>query len=183
MQRFLVAFISQDGQTEKIAHHIARKLEDAGSLVRLIDVGARETEAGADDCDAVIIAGSMQRGRFDAKLSSFIMRHGEALRRCPSAFVSVSLMAASHEPSERAAVDEIVQNFLAELGWKPDEVCHCAGAISDRRLGFIERTALHAVLDGGSDERPVVTEKELTDWVALDGFVRGFAARAASPQP
>jgi menaquinone-dependent protoporphyrinogen oxidase len=183
MQRYLVAYVSREGQTEKIAHHVARQLEDCDALVRLIDVKAHETEAGADDCDAVIIAGSVHRARFDPELSAFIMRHGPALRRCPSAFLPVSLSAASHEPSDRAAIDEVVQNYLAELGWKPDEVFHVAGAVHDRQLNLLERTALHAILNMKGVEPHPSGDTELTDWTALDEFLRGFRERVKAQQP
>jgi menaquinone-dependent protoporphyrinogen oxidase len=180
MPRYLVAFVSREGQTEKIAHHVARCIEDDGSLVRLIDIRAHESEVGADDYDAMMIAGSVHRGDFEPELSAFIMRHGEALRRCPSAFLPVSLSAASHEESERAAVDEIAQRFLAELGWKPDAIHHAAGAVHDRRLNPLERAVLHAIVDAKGIERHPSGDTELTDWSALDAFVRSFEALVQS---
>ncbi len=174
MQRYLVAYVTREGQTGKVAHHVARQLEDGGSLVRLIDVKTRESEAGADDCDAMVIAGSVHIGRFDPDLAAFIMRHGAALRRCPSAFLAVSLSAASHEPSERAAIDEIVQRYVAELGWRPDLVHHAAGAVHDRQLNVLERAVLHAIVDSKGVERHPSGDTELTDWAALDAFVRSF---------
>lgn len=176
MPRYLVAFVSREAQTEKIAHHVARRIEDDGSLVRLIDIAARESEAGADDCDAILIAGSVHLGKFDQPLSAFIIRHGEALRRCPSAFLPVSLSAASHEETERAAVDEIAQRFVAELGWRPDAVYHVAGAIHDRRLNPPERVVLHAIADSKGVERHPSGDTEFTDWGALDAFVQSFEA-------
>lgn len=180
MQRYLVAFVSREGQTEKIAHHIARRIEDDGSLVRLIDVRARETEAGADDCDGMLIAGSVHRGRFDPELSAFILRHGGALRRCPSAFLPVSLSAASHEDTERAAVDEIAQGYLAALGWAPDVVHHVAGAVHDRQLNAFERMVIHTIVDSKGVERQPSGDTELTDWTALDAFIRSFEALVRS---
>ncbi|MCL4764710.1 MAG: hypothetical protein KJZ80_00575 [Hyphomicrobiaceae bacterium] len=180
MQRYLVAFVTREGQTGKIAHHVARRIEDDGSLVRLIDIRARESEAGADDCDAMVIAGSVHRGRFEPELAPFIMRHGEALRRSPSAFLAVSLSAASHEESERAAIDEIVQGHLAEVGWMPDLVHHAAGAVHDRQLNVIERAVLHAIVDSKGVERHPSGDTELTDWAALDAFVRSFEALTRS---
>lgn len=180
LQRYLVAFVSREGQTEKVAHHIARRIEDDGSLVRLIDVRAHETEAGADDCDGMVITGSMHRGRFDPELSAFIMRHSEALRRCPSAFLPVSLSAASHEESERSAVDEIAQSYLAELGWMPDVVYHVAGAVHDRQLNAFERMVIHAIVDSKGVERHPSGDTELTDWAALDAFIRSFEALTRS---
>ncbi|MGE8942164.1 flavodoxin domain-containing protein [Leptospira interrogans] len=182
MQRFLVAFAARDAQTEKIGHHIARKLEDARFLVRLIDIRSNETEAGADDCDAVILAGSAYRRQFDPSLGPFIMRHGAALRSCPSAFAPISLAAASHDPSERAAIDEVVQDFLGQVGWKPDEVFHVAGAIEEPQSGLLDGSVLAALFepDAGSADRDTARETELTDWPALDGFIRAFSVRVAS---
>jgi len=180
MPRYLIAFASREGQTEKIAHHIARQLEDHGALVRLIDIKANEPEVGADDYDSMVIAGSVHLGRYDGELSGFVMRHGEALRRCPSAFLSVSLSAASHEESERSAIDEIAQKFLAEHGWKPDILLHVAGAVHDRQLNPIERIVLHAIVDSKGVERHPSGDTELTDWGGLDRFVRELETLVAA---
>ena len=183
MQRFLVAFAALDGQTDKIAHHIARKLEDARFLVRLIDMSAGETEAGADSCDAVILAASAYRQHFDSGLSAFILRHGEVLRRCPSAFVPVSLAAASHDPAEKSAIDEVARQFLSQVGWAPDEVFHVAGAIGERSSSLLNGTVLEALFEPVTDEPESPRELELTDWDALDKFVRGFGAHVAATTP
>lgn len=180
MLRYLVAYASREGQTEKVAHHVARRLEDDGQLVRLIDIKAHETEAGADECDAMLIAGSIHLGQFDTDLADFVMRHGEALRRCPSAFLPVSLSAASHEQSERNAVDEIARRFVAEHGWAPDVIYHVAGAIHDRELNYAERTVLHAIAEMKGVERDSSGNTEFTDWSALDEFVRSFEALVQS---
>ena len=59
MKRILVAFASREGQTEKIAHHIARRIEDKGLATRLVNLNKGSSDEGADDCDAVILAGSI----------------------------------------------------------------------------------------------------------------------------
>ena len=144
MRRILVAFASREGQTEKIAHHIARRLEDAGHLTRLIDLKAGETEAGADDCDAAILAGAIHRGHHEQALARFIMRHAPALRRGHSAFLSVSVSAGSHNRADLQAVDEVVQGFLYELGWHPDCIEHVAGARARASRRSAGRGARHA---------------------------------------
>jgi menaquinone-dependent protoporphyrinogen oxidase len=177
MHRILVAFASREGQTGRIARHIAHQIEHRRLLARVVDIMAGETEAGADDCDAAIVAGSVHRGRYDPALASFVMRHAPALRRVPSAFLSVSLSAASAVPHERAAIDEIAQRFLAEAGWVPDGVLHVAGAVQDRTINVLERFALQTILkQHGVEPRPS-GETELTDWAALDAFVRDFLSR------
>jgi menaquinone-dependent protoporphyrinogen oxidase len=185
MHRILVAFTSREGKTGHIAHHIARQIENKKLLTRVVDVSAGETEAGADDCDAAIIAGSVHRGRYDAALTGFVMRHGPALRRVPSAFLSISLSAASDEPNERAAIDELAQRFLAEAGWAPETVVHVAGAVHDRSIGVLERFALHTILWQHAVEPSPAGDTDLTDWAALDSFVRDFLSRlpAAASAP
>jgi menaquinone-dependent protoporphyrinogen oxidase len=180
MHRILVAFASREGQTDHIAHHIARQIENNKLLTRLVDVRAGETEAGADDCDAAIVAGSVHRGHYDPALASFVMRHAPALRRVPSAFLSISLSAVSLEPTERAAVDEIAQRFLAEVGWAPETVLHVAGAVHDRSLNVMERFVLHTILRQHEVEPRPTGDTELTDWPAIDAFVRRFLARLAA---
>lgn len=182
MRRVLVAFTSQEGQTHHIAHHVARKLEDKGFLVRLIDILEEETEAGADDCEAMILAGSIHRGSYHHALSSFIMRHGPSLRAVPSAFLSVSLSAASDESNERAAIDEISNRFLAENGWSPERVQQVAGALHDRELNFVERQVLHKIIDSKGVVRHPSGNTEFTDWTELDRFVFEFAQLVPPPR-
>jgi menaquinone-dependent protoporphyrinogen oxidase len=181
MRRVLVAFTSQEGQTHHIAHHVARQLEDKGFLVRLIDILEKETEAGADDCEAVILASSIHRGSYHHAMSSFIMRHGPRLRAVPSAFLSVSLSAASDEADEQAAIDEISRKFLAENGWAPERVKQVAGALHDRELGFVERQVLHGILDSKGVARHPSGNTEFTDWSDLDKFLAEFAPLVPAP--
>lgn len=184
MPRVLVAFASHQGQTEKIAHHLARQLEDRRCTVRLVDLIAvgrgAESDAGCDDCDGAIIAASLHIGRFDAALAGFLMRHGPAIGRKPSAFLTVSLSAASADDGERRAVEEIAQTFLAETGWLPEHVLQVAGAIHDRALGPLERFTLHAIADAHGVARHPSGDTEFTDWTALDAFTRTFAVEIAA---
>lgn len=177
MARVLVAFASKEGHTELIAHHMARKLEDGGHVTRLINLTRHDGEAGADDYDASIIAASIHRGSFAPEVQSFLMRHGPAVREHVSAFLTVSLTAASLDESEIAALKEIADRFLSEAGWQPDFVEHVAGAVYDRQLSVIERTVLHAIMRQHHEEPEPSGTTVLTDWVRLDRFVGEFAAR------
>lgn len=176
MARVLVAYASTEGQTEHIAHHVARKLEDAGHVTRLIGLSSCEGEAGADDYDASILASSIHRGRFAPELTSFLMRHGPAIRAHRSAFLTVSLSAASQDEKERAGLREVTDRFLFESGWQPDFVEHVAGAVHDRLLSVFERAVLHAVVRQHGEELDPTGNTEFTDWPRLDTFVKSFEA-------
>lgn len=180
MIRVLVAYVSREGQTDKIAHHVARRLEDLGHLTRLIDIRSGDSEAGADDCDAAILAASLHLSRHDPGLTRFILRHIDMLRRVPSAFISVSLTAASRDAHELAALDEVVRSYLHDVGWQPDQVELVAGAVHDRQLNPLERLVLHRIVDAHGVERHPSGDTELTDWARLDAAVDGFAAACRS---
>lgn len=179
MTRFLVAFASAEGQTEKIAHHVARRLENLGHLTRLIDLRAGDSGVGADEWDAAILAGSLHRSQHAAELTDFIARHIAALQRMPSAFMSVSLTAASHDPEELRVLGEVVRTYLDDAGWKPTRVVLVAGAVHDRELGPIERLVLHRIVDAHGVERHPSGNTELTDWGRLDEAIAQFAAETA----
>lgn len=181
MTRFLVAFASSEGQTKKIAHHVARRLEDLGHLTRLVDVMSGESEAGADDCDAAILAGSLHRSQHAPELTAFIARHLAALQAMPSAFFSVSLTAASHDPGELEALVRVVQAYLKQVGWKPGRVELVAGAVHDRELGPIERLVLHRIVDAHGVERHPSGHTELTDWKRLDEVIGQLADESLRP--
>lgn len=176
MKRILVAYASREGQTEKIAHHIARRIEDKGLVTRLINLMQGPPEAGADECDGAILAASVHRGRHDQELSAFIMRHAPALRGMPSAFVCVSLSAASMHAHDRSAIDELAQSFFYDIGWYPDHVEHVAGAVRDKQLSLLERYAVHTVMYQKDIPSDPTGDTELTDWTAVDAFVDGFTA-------
>lgn len=183
MKRVVIAYASREGQTEKIARHIAHYLERRDLAVRLIDLGAGETEAGADDCEGTIVLASIHRGRTERSLSSFLMRHGHTLRRCPSAFVSVSLSAAALDPKERIALDEITQSFLHEVGWQPDKLLHAAGAIHERDLGLVERFAIHRLIEHKHLAVERSGDTEFTNWSEIDEFAASFAKTIVDAAP
>lgn len=177
MKRILVAYASREGQTEKIARHIGRRIEEQGHTACLVNLKAGQSDVDIDSCEAAIVAGSVHRGRPDQELSGFLMRHGPTLRGGPSAFVCVSLSAASHDPNDRAAIDELAQSFLYEVGWHPDVLTHVAGAVRDSQLNLLERYTVHAVMYQKSIPTDPSGDTELTNWEAVDVFASDFVAR------
>lgn len=177
MTAVLIAFASREGQTRKICVHAARLLEAAGCTTQLIDLTLGAPDTWVAGCDAAIVAGSVHRGRMDQTLLSFLMRNGPTLAHVPTAFMSVSLSAASVDAGARAAIDEVTTQLLYDVGWHPDQVLHVAGAVDVDQLNLLERCAVHAVMQ----HRGVAIESqghtELTDWAAVDRFVAALLAR------
>lgn len=179
MTRVLVAYASREGQTEKIAKHVASRLAARGLEPVVVNLKLGQSEADVPSCAAAIIAGSVHRGRHDQELTGFIMRHAPTLRGGPSAFVCVSLSAASHDPNDRAAIDELAQSFLYDVGWHPDEIKHVAGAVRDSQLNILERYTVHAVMYQKDIAADPSGETELTNWQDVDDFSDNFALRVS----
>ncbi len=177
MTAVLIAFASREGQTRKICVHAARQLEAAGCTTQLIDLSLGAPDTYVERCDAAIVAGSVHRGRMDQTLLSFLMRNGAVLGRVPSAFISVSLSAASVDADARAAIDEITRQLLHDVGWQPDEVLHVAGAVEMEALNLLERCAVHAVMQHRGVGIESQGRTELTDWDAVTAFVEKMLDR------
>lgn len=177
MARVLVVYFSKEGQTEHISHRMCRRLEDRGHVVRLINLRTDDSEAGADDYDATIMAGSIHRGNFAPELAGFLMRHGPAVRSHVSAFVTVSLSAASHDATEISALNEIANRFLFEAGWHPDFTEHVAGAVHDDQLSVFEKLVVHHAVEQHGAQLEASGHTEFTDWTKLNRFVDTFAGR------
>ena len=182
MLRFIVAYASLEGQTDKIAHHVARQVERRGHVARLFDVRDAERAADAGDFDAAVIAGSVHMGTHDQALAAFVTQHLEALQSVPSALLSVSLAAASSEASDRQGATEIAKAFQEATGWEAGHTKLVAGAVDDRRYGFVKRAFMHALLNRKGVALDPSGYTEFTDWPALDRFVREFVAEAVGRQ-
>ena len=180
MQRFVVAYASQAGQTEKIAHHVARTLENAGQIARLIDIGSEDDISDVGECDAAIIAGPMRMGVHGPALAAFVREHRQMLNAVPSAFLSVSLSAASPDPRERHEAEDRAILFEEETGWRPDHTRIVGGAVHDRAHNPIIRFILHAILKRKGVALDPSGNTEFTDWPALDRFVLAFMRDVAA---
>ncbi|MGI9384590.1 MAG: flavodoxin domain-containing protein [Methyloligellaceae bacterium] len=182
MLRFIVAYASLEGQTDKIAHHVAHQIERRGHVARLLDVRGPENTTEAGDFDAAIVAGSVHMGAHDAALEAFVTRHLNAIRQVPSALLSVSLAAASSDADDRHGAEECAETFQEKTGWAPDWTKLVAGAVDDRKYGFIKRFFIHALLNRKGVALEPSGYTEFTDWPALDSFVRDFVTEALARQ-
>ncbi len=184
MKKVLIACAGREGQTPAIAEALARRLSAEGLAPVVRDLSGRvaaEEAAGAWDYDATLLAAPVARGGLPAELSGFFMRHAVDIRSRPSAFVTVSLLAASHDAHELAGLREVADRFLFELGWHPECVEHVAGAVSDK-----QREMLAMAGDAGAVVAPPsmtgmmspvagAGSSDITDWPAIDRFVKRFS--------
>jgi menaquinone-dependent protoporphyrinogen oxidase len=174
MAKILIAYATVEGQTRKIAEHVADCLSGRGNEVRLVDLAAPPPDLDPAAYDAVFLAASVHMGRHNAAATHFVARHADALSRRPSVFISVSLHAASSDPEDEEEARAYVDAFCRETAWLPHAVCYAAGALRFTTYDFFKRFAARAIAKRCGLTPDEHGDMELTDWRAVEAFVGDF---------
>lgn len=171
----LIAYASIDGQTGKIAHHLAHLLRKSGHELSLVDVGDRAAEVSYQGVSRVILAAPVHERRHPKAFEVYLSADREALDRHRTLMISVSLKAAFSKTREEA------QDFLEEMklrtGLEPDAELLVAGAVHPQAYDYYADQILRHVVLRGQTIDPH-TEHEFTDWDALDRDVLDFVSWA-----
>ena len=176
----LVLYGTTEGQTRKIARFIADRPAARGDEARLIDAAAAEPEPDPRAYRAAVIAASLHAGHYQAPVVDFVRRHHATLNLMPTAFVSVSLSAASQDADDLDGLGRCVAEFEHRTQWTPREIYHAAGAFRFTQYDFLKRGALKYIAYRKGQPTDTSRDYELTDWDALCAFVDRFAAKLSA---
>jgi menaquinone-dependent protoporphyrinogen oxidase len=187
----LIAYATREGQTQKIAEHVAATLHAEGLAVDVVDV---KMPPGLDlgAYAGVILAASIHLGKHEREMVDFARSNAAVLNAMPTSLLSVSMSEAgaedaSRKPEQRqqaaANVKGAVDRFLADTGLHPNRVMPVAGALKYLEYGWLVRFVMKRIskAEGG----PIDTSRdyEMTDWVALDRFGHEVAASLGVSPP
>jgi len=174
--RVLICYATTDGQTRKVAEYIADIALKKGHEVDLVDANSAE---GVDPSrfQAVVLAGSVHIGRYQTALVHQIKRWRETLNARPTAFVSVSLSAASHDSHMRAEMDECAQHMLHGAGLEPVPTLHVAGALRFTQYDFFRRWIMRLIAKQMDTAVDPTKDQEYTDWDAVARFADDFLSK------
>jgi menaquinone-dependent protoporphyrinogen oxidase len=170
MSRFLVAYHSSHGQTAKIARRSVEILRAEGHRAELRD---DLSASGPDPAayDAVLVGGSIRRGRYDPELVDWIRCHRFALNATPTAFFSVCL-AVMEDP---AAAEAYIDALEEDTGWTPRYRTTFAGALRYPAYDLATRLLMRVLMRRGGHPTDIRREYEYTDWSAVEAFGRDCA--------
>lgn len=172
----IVIYATVEGQTRKIARHMAGTVQSLGHDVTVFDA-ADLADVDLTMADAVVAAAPVHIGRFPAPFVQWITDHASELNARKSAFVSVSLGMASQFEAEKRDVAAIGEAFLKETGWQPTAVHHAAGALRYTKYDFLKRLLMRHIAAKEGGEVDTTEDHEYTDWEALAAFLRDFLSR------
>ena len=162
----LIAYSTTEGQTRKICRFCADTLMEAGHSVELLQVCGEDT-IEPDRYDAVILAASLHMNHYQKEMVRFASRHGPALSRKPSLFLSVSLAICGDDPHELAELDRIVRDFTEQTGFRPGRIEQVAGAFRFTEYDFFKSWAMRYVAARKGQTIDPHGDTEFTDWSAL----------------
>lgn len=180
--RLLIAYATRHGQARKVADHLARELTLWGYPVVVVDV-ARTPAIEWADYDAAILVASVYGGRHEKEMVAFVRRGHAALERMPNAFLSVTLSEATAEdqtvPEAKrreaaAAVQHVIDAFVKESGWRPQQAVPVAGALLYRQYNFFVRFIMKRITKSHQGPTDTSRDYEYTDWKALSQFATAF---------
>ena len=183
MTKVLIVYGTTEGHTARIAQRIADLVRAQGYEAEAMDVG--KTSANLDPCDGVILGSSIHMGEHEKRIRAFARQNRAALETLPSAFFSVSITAAEDTEEAHAKVEEYVEKFEDETGWKPGTVAVFAGALAYTRYGFIKRRMVKSIAkEKHLDHADTSRDYEYTDWEEVRRFTEEFmGATVHQPVP
>jgi menaquinone-dependent protoporphyrinogen oxidase len=177
MARILIVYATTEGQTAKIARHLADRIEQLGHEAE-VTLAGEAGDRNLSDYDSVVVGASMHEGRYQREVKRFIETHQGALASMPGAFFSVSLGAVSENPAERAEVEQVMKKFVTDCGWQPEQTRSLAGALRYTQYSWLKRKIMqHIVAKEGGPTDPT-QDVEFTDWADVGRFAEEIVAAA-----
>jgi menaquinone-dependent protoporphyrinogen oxidase len=185
MNPILVVYTTREGQTRRIAEHIAAKLKRQGLSVNLLEGGHAPAGLFLGGYSAVILAASVHQGKHESEMVRFVRDRRTELQQLPTALLSVSLSQAGAQdtsaPLDRrsqaaADVKRMITAFLVETGWNPTRAVPVAGALMYSKYNFFLRAIMKRIARQAGASTDTTKDHEFTDWATLDRAVTDFIA-------
>jgi menaquinone-dependent protoporphyrinogen oxidase len=169
----LILYGTTEGQTRKVAGFVGERIRSHGCTTTIMN--AADTEAGylkLREFDGVIIAASLHLGFYQPAVEEFVRARHDTLNGMRTAFLSVSLAAASKDPDDRKGMESCLQRFLMATSWKPGAVHHVVGAFRYTQYDFFKRWGMKLI----ARERGIDASQdlELTDWIELASITDAY---------
>ena len=178
--KILILFATREGQTRRIAEHLAATVRGRGRAAEVIDCREIPEDFSLASYSGAILAASVHLQKHEAEMVRFVKRNRSVLEAMPTVFLSVSLseagaedLTASAESRTKAAADAegMIRAFLGETGWHPSHIRAVAGAHLYSKYNFLVRFAMRMIASKVGAPTDTSRDYEFTDWEALDRLV------------
>lgn len=180
--QILIIYGSLEGQTKKIAAHIADILQHKGHRVTTLAAEQALADADLDQFDAAIVGGSIHINKYPKSLIKFATTQRDWLTSVPGALFTVCMAINSKLSESREQARHFGEEFMTQTGWRPALNETFAGAVKYTQYGFITRFIMKRISkhEGGSTDTS--RDHEYTDWDRVTHFAEKFAALMAEQE-
>ena len=187
--RAAIFFATREGQTRKIAEHIAQALRAhaVGSDIR--DTKDVRPPVEWSKYTMAWIVASVHAGHHEAEMVKFVRQYRDDLERLNAVFLSVTLSEAGAEnlqaPPERREqsardAQRMIDGFLKDTGWHPSRSLPVAGALAYTRYNWLVRWLMKRIARTQGAPTDTSRDHEFTQWPVLDRFVNDVVEEAAA---
>lgn len=180
MSNVLIVYATGEGQTAKIARHIAATLNGAGHTTELLDAASHRTPLDLERFQVVVVGGPVHAGGYPRSLVRFVREHRRLLESVRAVFFSVSLAVLSRTSDGRAQTLQVVDAFVKRTGWRPERVELFAGALPYTKYNFVTRFIMRRIVAKEGGDVDTSRDYEYTDWSAVERFARGLVEADAA---
>lgn len=176
----LILYASLEGQTAKIASHIAQVLRQKDHKVTYHTAEKLPDDFDLGAFDAAILGGSIHMSHHPKSLRKFVKQHVQWLNSIPTALITVCMGIRSKIPESRLEASRFGANLSKETGWHPTLKATFAGAVKYTQYNFITRYIMKKISqkEGGSTDTS--HDHEYTDWEAVARFAKQFADKISA---
>lgn len=186
MTKVLIAYATREGQTLKVAGHVASTLGGLGRAIECVNVSDVRTPLDWPAYAGCILAASVHQGGHEREMVRFVASHAAELSRIRTGFLSVGMHEATVEnPSSprarrqeaRREVELQIEEFFNQTGFRADRVQPVAGALAYRRYGWAMRQVLRLIARRMGLSTDTSHDREYTNWQEIERFATDFHSR------
>lgn len=170
MARYVVAYISANGQTKKIAETIAAALKDKGMQAELVDIKKARGKIDANDLKGVFLGAYIHAGKYPGGLFRFVTGNHQVLSSIPVRFFTVCLAAKVATEDSKKTMDGYLESFRKVSGLEPAKAAFFAGALPYTRYNPIVRAIMKKISESTGGDCDTTRDYEYTDWQAVKKF-------------
>ena len=174
MVSFLLVYATSEGQTSKVASHIADALAERGHETTTVELGERSPTVDVNAYDAVVVGASIHVGKHQKAVRRFVESHRESLAGKPTAFFQLSISSATEEGAEQAV--GYADDLFEQTDWHPDRIGLFGGALRFSEYGLLTRFMMKRIVRETLPDVDPTTDTEFTDWAEVDAFANDVAA-------
>lgn len=187
-----IGYASYHGHAKAVAERVAAHW--TGGPDRVLWADLRHRPPQPPERVPVLVVASVHQGRLDRTVRRWLTAHASHLETVPTGLLTVSLTAHTAYAPDQAAphrtawareearrtLGDLRAQLAAETGFEPNVAFDVAGALSYRRYGWWLRRMMRRIAQDAHLPTDMNKDHVLTDYEALDRFVRDVVGPAFS---